>query len=108
MKTEFELFHLKQQMMGRPHGIDSDEALWGENRTRYYELVNAKWAKSGFPLLVNDEEGNPELTQARRQRLAEAELAHNKLIELWSDDATIEDGLRAVDDLQLSARKRVR
>lgn len=77
---ELELFKLTQKIYGRPWGIEGDDFLYGEERARYYELVNATRAAEGLEPVVNDEAGNPELTVDRMRRVEAAASAHEEHI----------------------------
>ena len=77
---ELEMFKLTQKIFGRPWGIESDDFLYGEERARYYELVNATRAAEGLEPLVNDEAGKPEFTVDRARRVEAAVAAHEEHI----------------------------
>lgn len=73
-----------------PDGSDPLDAVWGVQRARYFELINAKRVAEGHPPLVNDEESDPAIAVSRREQYIEAELRHCEAIQMNVDRVTVE------------------
>lgn len=58
----------RQRMLGESQQIPTDIEPYGARRAQQIAGLNAERARLGLPPLINDEDGNPELTERRRRR----------------------------------------
>lgn len=72
--TEIWILNMRMTHWDPPDGAEQLDALWGNPRGRYFELVNDGRTERGERTLINDEIARPELAATRRELFIDAEL----------------------------------
>lgn len=68
MRSETKAWLERQRLLGEAAEIPDDVVPFGESRAQYLEDLNVRRVARGLEPFENDEVGNPDLTERRRQR----------------------------------------